>query len=412
MAGYDAQQVTDLLKQLGNNASFLADAYVYGSISSEDITQLKMLHKKGLLRPTDDIGEYRVTAEIKRMLNRLMRKQSSYRQLNDMGKVIDTIDDSVADYQLSVKSNQHDDAEYYLDQIDDLLYEATDSLNVSLDSMHFAISCQFGFVATLSAKVRENEKALNYAQKLLTELQQIDPEGCYEWTNWACPSDFSRKISGFIYWFNQALPRLRFIIDNMRVSLFRLRRDEKQASLLRNMAQYLHLHPEFEISESLFLHDKLPKTLSFSPALQLKSYVDTKNTANESALIEIIQSLRKQKKPSSIATRESSAVEIMATEIIVVKHDFFEEQTQRLFEQVIIDGKGISAIEFWEGALQNWHENNLEIGPTEWVELVFSNYCKLTLDQQSALDIQPKGIKVSGTSHNYSYHDIAIKLHA
>lgn len=410
MAGYDAQQVTDLLKQLGNNASFLADAYVYGSISSDDITQLKMLHKKGLLRPTDDVGEYRVTAEIKRMLNRLMRKQSSYRQLNDMGKVIDTIDDSVADYQLSVKSNQHDDAEYYLDQIDDLLYEATDSLNVSLDSMHFAISCQFGFVATLSAKVRENEKALNYAQKLLTELQQIDPEGCYEWTNWACPSDFSRKISGFIYWFNQALPRLRFIIDNMRLSLFRLRRDEKQANLLRSMAQYLHLHPEFEISESLFSDDKLPKALKFSPALELKSYVDTKNTANESSLIGIVQSLRKQKKPSVIAAREVSTVEIIPTEVIVVKHDFFEEQTQRLFEKVIIDGKGISAIEFWEESLSIWHDTEFTIDPTQWVELVFSNYCKLTIDQQSALDIKPKGGKISGTTDNYIYHDIVINV--
>lgn len=410
MAGYDAKQVTDLLKQLGNHATFLADAYVYGSISSEDITQLKMLHKKGLLRPTDDIGEYRVTAEIKRMLNRLMRKQSSYRQLNDMGKVIDTIDDSVADYQLSIKTNQHDDAEYYLDQIDDLLYEATDSLNVSLDSMHFAISCQFGFVATLSAKVRENEKALNYAQKLLTELQQIDPEGCYEWTNWACPSDFSRKITGFIYWFNQALPRLRFIIDNMRLSLFRLRRDEKQANLLRNMARYLHLHPEFELSETLFSHDALPNTLRFAPALQLKSYVDTKNTANEDALIEIVQSLRKQKKPSVIAEREVNEVEIIVTEIIAVKHDFFEEQTQRLFEQVIIEGKEISAISFWKESLAIWHDTEFTIDPTQWVELVFSNYCKLTIDQQSALDIKPKGGKISGTTDNYIYHDIVIKV--
>ena len=410
MAGYDTQQVIDLLKQLGGNAALLADAYIYGSVSDDDITQLKMLHKKGLLRPTDEVGEYRVTAELKRMLNRLMRKQTSYRQLTDMGKVIDSVDDCVADYQLSIKTNQNDDAEYYLDQIDDLLYEATDSLNVSLDSMHFAISCQFGFVATLSAKVRENEKALNHAQKLLSELQQIDPEGCYEWTNWPCPSDFSRKISGFIYWFNQALPRLRFIIDNMRLSLFRLRRDEKQANLLRNMARYLHLHPEFELSDSIFNQENLPSTLKFSPPLKLKTYVDTQDTANESALVEIVQSLRKAKKTNEVPTRESSEIEIIETEMMVIKHDFFEEQTQLLFEQVIIDGKPIAAIYFWQCALEKWQDQGFKIEPTEWVELVFSNYCKLTLDQQASLDIKPKGVLLKGTNANYSYNDIVIKI--
>ena len=286
MAGYDAGDVAELLKQIGSNAALLSDAYVYGSLGGDqlDAGKLNLLQKKGLLRPDDEPGDYRVTAELKRMLNRLMRKQSSYRQLTDMGKVIDALDDTVNDFRISLQSNQQDDAEYYLDQLDDLLYEAKENLNVSLDNMHYAISSQFGFVSTLSAKVRENEKALDYAQKLLTELQQIDPEACYEWTNWACPLDFARKVSGFIYWFNQTLARLRFIIDNMRLSLFKLRRDEKQASLLRNMARYLRKHPEFEISETLFEDPKLCKPLKFAAPLRFKTYVDVKNSVIEEPL--------------------------------------------------------------------------------------------------------------------------------
>jgi hypothetical protein len=410
MAGYDAQHVIDLLKKLSKNAPLLADAYIYGSVSSDDITQLKMLHKIGLLRPGDDADKYRIGSELKQMLNRLMCKQSHYRQLTDMGRVIDRVDDNVADYQLSIKSNQRDDADYYLQQIDDLLYDATESLNASLESMHFAIAGQFGFVMTLGAKVRENEKALDYSQKLLTELQQIDPEGCYEWINWACPSDFSRKISGFINWFHQALPRLRLIIDNMRVSLFRLRRNEKQANLLRNMARYLHLHPEFELSATLFNHQKLPATLKFSPPLALKTYVDTKNIANGEALIQIVQSLRQQKSPSVTMPREVSEVDIIETELIVIKNDYFEDQTQRLFERVIADGQAISAIDFWQTSLENWSDHEFQIDPTQWVELVFSSYCKLTLDQQLALDIQPHGVLLKGTTANYSYDDIVIKV--
>ena len=168
MAGYDAGQVAELLRHIGCHDKMIAEAYVYGSISMDmqDIRQINILHKKGLLRPDDEPGEYRLTAELKRMLNRLMRKQSSYRQLTDMGKVIDVLDDTVQDYRLSVQSKLYDDAQYYLDQLDDLFYDAKDNLNVSLDNMHYAISSQFGFVSSLSAKVRENEKALNYATKV------------------------------------------------------------------------------------------------------------------------------------------------------------------------------------------------------------------------------------------------------
>lgn len=188
MAGFDAGQVAALLRKIGANDELLANAYVFGSVVSDeqDAKTISTLHKAGLLRPDDEPGEFRVTTDFKRMLNRLMRKQSSYRQLTDMGKVIEALDETVKDYQLSVQLQEHDDAEFYLDQLDDLLYETKDGLNTNLDNMHYGIVSQFGFVSTLANKIRQNERYLNHAQSLLTELQQIDPEACYEWINWPC----------------------------------------------------------------------------------------------------------------------------------------------------------------------------------------------------------------------------------
>jgi len=412
MAGYDTKDVAELLRHLGNHDQLLAEAYVFGSIQGDgdEARKIAALHKKSLLRPDDEPGDYRVSAELKRMLNRLMRKQSSYRQLTDMGKVIDVLADTVNDYRLSVISDQQDDAEYYLDQLDDLLYEAKDNLNVSLDNMHYAISSQFGFVTTISAKVRENERALTYAQKLLTELQQIDPETCYEWMDWACPVELARKISGFIYWFNQTLPRLRFIIDSMRLSLFKLRRDEKQASLLRNMARYLQKHPEFEINENIFEDKNLPETLCFAPAMPIKSYINVKETAHELALVNIVQSLRKLSSVTKPSARETSSVEVIENVAMSFNYDYFEEQTERLFESAITTGEAVSAVAYWQNALADWHQLQQHIEPVAWVELVFSSYCKLTNAQQALIDIKPKGKQLEGISHNWSYSDIVVKV--
>ena len=412
MASYDAGQVAELLRKIGGHDQLLANAYVYGSLASDEVEQrsINLLHNAGLLRPDDEPGEFRITTDFKRMLNRLMRKQSSYRQLTDMGKVIDALEETVKDYQLSVQAKQSDDAEFYLDQLDDLLYETKDGLNTNLENMHFAIVSQFGFVSTLTNKIRQNERYLSHAQDLLTELQQIDPESCYEWINWPCPNDFARKITGFIYWFNQTLPRLRFIIDNMRLSLFRLRRDEKQASQLRNMARFLRQHPEFEISDNLFSEPALPETLKMAASLPLCSYVDTKNSAIETPLIALVQSLRKQATPSVIKERETQEVVISSIEKLAYKIDFFEQQTEYLFEQVISSEQCVSAITYWQQSQQDWIEQDQNIHPKEWIELVFSCYCKLTNEQQDAFEIKMKGTKDIGTSHNYTYNDVLISL--
>ncbi|MGB5444395.1 MAG: hypothetical protein WBM99_02720 [Psychromonas sp.] len=412
MAGYDAGQVAELLRKIGAHDELLANAYVYGSVAADEPEQrtISLLHKAGLLRPDDEPGEFRITTDFKRMLNRLMRKQSSYRQLTDMGKVIEALEETVYDYQQAIQAKQGDDAEFYLDQLDDLLYETKDGLNTNLDNMHYAIVSQFGFVSTLANKIRQNERYLNHAQNLITELQQIDPESCYEWINWACPNDFARKITGFIYWFNQTLPRLRFIIDNMRLSLFRLRRDEKQASQLRNMARFLRQHPEFELSDNLFEEPTLPECLKIAPVMQLCSYVDTRNTAIETPLIALVQSLRKQNNPPEIKPRESAEVTISSIEKLVYESDFFEEQTELLFEQVIRSEEPVSAIMFWQQAQQKWREADQQINPLTWIELVFSYYCKLTNEQQDALDIKMKESLDQGTTHNYTYSDLEICL--
>ncbi|NRB23910.1 hypothetical protein [Shewanella sp.] len=413
MAGFDAGQVSALLRKIGANDDLLANAYVYGSIAadSQDSKTISTLHKAGLLRPDDEAGEFRVTTDFKRMLNRLMRKQSSYRQLTDMGKVIEALDETVKDYQLSVQAEQSEDADLFLEQLDDLLYETKDGLNNNLDNMHYGIVSQFGFVSSLANKIRQNERYLNHAQNLLTELQQIDPEACYEWINWACPNEFARKITGFVYWFNQVLPRLRFIIDNMRLSLFRLRRDEKKANQLRSMARFLRQHPEFELSDNLYEHPSLPEGLKLAPSMPLRSYVDTRNTELETPLVQLVQALRKQSIAQDVKERETAEIEVNPIERISYQSDFFDLQTESLFEQAITSDSPISALAFWRQSQDDWLANEHCINPKAWIELVFSCYCKLTNEQQAAFSINMKGLQVQGTSDNFSYHDVVIGLH-
>ena len=127
-------------------------------------------------------------------------------------------------------------------------------------------------------------------------------------------------------------------------------------------------------------------------------------------MIRLVQALRKQSKPNLLKERESSAVDISPVENIVAEHDYFEEQVERLFEQAVTTGQAVSAIDYWQQELDNWIQAGQEIEPKPWIELVFSCYCRLTNEQQDALDIKMQSEPVTEISDNYSYSDVQIVL--
>jgi hypothetical protein len=144
--------------------------------------------------------------------------------------------------------------------------------------------------------------------------------------------------------------------------------------------------------------------------MHIKSYIDVGETTHEVALIEIVQSLRKLNNEPKPAERETSSVEVLDNIPMTFNYDYFEEQTERLFELAITSNNAISAVKFWQNALCEWHNNEQHIDPVAWVELVFSSYCKLTNAQQALIGITPKGQQIVGISHNWSYSDIVVKV--
>ncbi|USD36323.1 MULTISPECIES: hypothetical protein [Ferrimonas] len=413
MSLYDSNQVAALLRQMGQADELLSQAYVFGAVSADEDNegQLRNLQKAKLLRPDDEPGNYRLTADLKRLLNKLMRQQSGYRQLTDMGKVIDAMDDVIIDYRDSLIGGQMDDADHYLDQLDDLLFDARDSLNTSLDNMHYAISSQFGFVATLTAKVRENQKALDYAQKLLNELQQIDPETCYQWIFDGAPTEFARKITGFVHWFRMVLGRLAHIIEKMRQSLFRLRRQVKQANQLRGMARFLRKHPEYELREDLAFATDLPRELKLAPAMEMGGLVDVRSSAVEQELIEIVQHLRRQQPTTPVvADRDGVSVESDDLETLAYLSDWVLDEVEHFFELAVIKDGALSALEHWQGQQPAWLSNEWQLDPQLWIELVFGYYCNLSPQQQQLFAMEMEEQLVAGTNNNFTYSDVRIRV--
>ncbi len=404
---FDHAQVASLIRKIGSADQLLAEAYINGILFVDDKNQylIDSLKKSGLLRIAEHSDEFRLTTDIKRLIDRLLLRNPSYRQNTNIAKMIGNVAEDIDAYRAAVEQNEQDEASYHLEQIDDCLYESLEMLENSLSVMFTAITSQFGFVNSLSSKIRENERALTYARQLVKELSIINTHDCYDWIScWPAPTELSNKVIRFIDQFKSIVIRLVSIVDRMKTLLFTLRLQEQTANRTRAMAQFLKKHPEWQprewcdedIDSPLFKRDK---------GLIFNTGINTKKAGHQDDLIQIIQELKRQPNPIKPldTKREAIPVDLSETETIEYSTDEYESQAEDLFSLALKkQGHKVSALQYWQDA-------QLQISPELWLDIVFAQYCSLQQRYKQTLEIEMEGQELPGFNGNQLITEIWLR---
>jgi len=403
---FDQQQIAGLIRKLGSADQLLAEAYINGTIFIDDENRslIEGLKKTGLLRIADQSDEFRLTTDIKRLIDRLLLRNLRYRQNTDMAKMVKSVEEDIDAYRNALERNEQDEANYHLEQIDDTLYESLELLENSLSVMFSAITSQFGFVNSLASKIRENERALGYAQQLVQELKHINLNDCYEWLNWAAPAELSRKIIRFVDQYKNIVERLASIVDRMKTLLFTLRLQEQTANRTRAMAQYLKQHPEWTpldwSNESI-----VPNLLKRGSGLTLQSGINTHNSSLQADFVSLIQELKRQSKPILPIDRNADPVPVNTAEAAVMEHqqDPYEAHVESMFADVLgKQGHKISALTYWQTA-------GLDVKPELWLDIVFAQYCCLPQRLRRAIALEMAGNCLPGFNGNQQITEIWLR---
>jgi len=403
---FDQQQIAGLIRKLGSADQLLAEAYINGTIfiDNENRSLIEGLKKTGLLRIADQSDEFRLTTDIKRLIDRLLLRNLRYRQNTDMAKMVKSVEEDIDAYRNALERNEQDEANYHLEQIDDTLYESLELLENSLSVMFSAITSQFGFVNSLASKIRENERALGYAQQLVQELKHINLNDCYEWLNWAAPAELSRKIIRFVDQYKNIVERLASIVDRMKALLFTLRLQEQTANRTRAMAQYLKQHPEWTpldwSNESI-----VPNLLKRGSGLTLQTGINTHNSSLQADFVSLIQELKRQAKPILPIDRSAAVFPIDGAAAAAIEHqqDPYEAHVESMFADVLgKQGHKISALTYWQTA-------GLDVKPELWLDIVFAQYCCLPQRLRRAIALEMAGNCLPGFNGNQQITEIWLR---
>jgi len=386
---FDQAQVAGLIRKIGSADQLLAEAYINGVIFVDEKNQpaIDSLKKSGLLRIAERSDEFRLSTDIKRLIGRLLLRNTRYRQSTNIAKMIRNVAEDIDAYRAAFEQNEQEEANYHLEQIDDTLHESLEILESSLSVMFTAITSQFGFVNSLASKIRENERALAYARQLVTELSIINTHDCYEWIScWPAPAELSRKIIHFIDQYKSIVGRLVSIVARMKTLLFTLRLQEQTANRTRAMAQFLKKHPEWQAREWCE-GNTVPALLKRGQGIIFNTGINTEKASQQDELIQIIQELRRQSNPIKPLDSQRDAISVDSTETEPIEYsaDDYEAQIEDLFSLALEkQGHKVSALQYWQTA-------QLQIRPELWLDMVFAQYCCLQQRFKQTLDIDMDG---------------------
>jgi hypothetical protein len=405
---FDHEQIAGLIRKLASADQLLAQTYINGSVFADDDNRsaIDSLKKSGLLRTADTSDEYRLTGDLKRLIDRLLLRNQRYQQNINMAKMILSVEEDIDDYRGALERNNQDEAQYHLEQIDDTLYEAIEALENSLSVMFAAITSQFGFVSSLSGKIRQNQRALAYAQQLVQELNHVRIDDCYDWlSSWsAMPPELSRKIIRFIDQYKSIVERLTGIVGRMKELLFKLRLQEQTANRCRAMAQFLRQHPEWEPLD-WSVENNIPRLLQRGPGLTLQPGINTANPILQADLASIVHELRRQAKPIAPLARGSvsSPLDTGTPERVPYAQDLYENYIENLFALALDQqGRKVSALHYWR-------DQGLKVEAGLWLDMIFAQYCCLPRHIRQMINLEMQGENLAGFDGNQIIEEIQLQ---
>jgi hypothetical protein len=404
---FDHEQIAGLIHKLAGADQLLAQTYINGTVFADDDNRnaIDSLKKSGILRSADTSDEYRLTGDLKRLIDRLLLRNQRYRQNINMAKMIVSVEQDIEDYRRALEQNSQDEALYHLEQIDDTLYEAIEALENSLGVMFAAITSQFGFVSSLNSKIRQNQRALAYAQQLVQELNQVRITDCYDWLSWSdIPPELSRKIIRFIDQYKSIVERLTGIVGRMKELLFKLRLQEQTANRCRAMAQFLRQHPEWEPLD-WSAEAAVPDLLRRGTGLKLQPGINTANPVLQADLAAIVQELRRQSKPVAPLARDSAAapLDTQMPGQVEYDQDLYESHIENLFARALEQhGRKVSALCYWG-------EQGLAIKAELWLDMVFAQYCCLPQRMRRSIALDMQGEILEGFDGNQVIEEILLQ---
>ncbi len=412
MAAVDSAMASNLLSigaerlaLLGKHHKALMQGYLDGFVDETAFSEgaLKKLIAARILWRPDEQHPLALRPLVSELIASMVADENR-RQINaDVAEKLEQIRNRVQAYRDAQYKGDYSVAELQLQRLTEQVHDLSGQFEEAIDSLWHRLNSDFGFVASLDDKIRENERAQKQLRRLLDGLELLDFNELIELAE---GNNHLRKllVSQLQSQLSSHHSSLLEVQKRLVELLAKFRQQQARSRLITNMAAFLRQHPKYQPADYPN-RSELPPLFNQAGAIVPKAAIALDNASERQILAELVRSLPRQQGVILTGTPSASFSQQWQDDVIAARQQALKTDVENFYLRVIDHGGKLSALEY---LLQHQLEWDSEI----WLYQIIAEYQALPVDEKQMFAIKRDEAPASSTNQLLIIRDISLSLNA
>lgn len=397
-----AQTGTKLLRALSRHSSIIMQAYLDGTVDESEHTPqvLENLQHLGVLWRPDAESDLRLRRAVRALLEDGLSDERNRQIDANIGAALAKLHTLVAHYKEATHKHRFAEADCHLSDLTELTYGMIDSLKQGVRTLWSRIHKEFGYVASLDAKIRENKLAQSQVTDMLKQLEM------FEFDKLAIDAGSNRDLRRLLVVtlqsnFSLVTQELSLVQARLIELLGRFREFQGRTQLLKGFQLHIEQNPNYQPLH-YDRHSKVPSLFNQAKNIIQPAMADINSPSLESDLSLLVGQLKAVQHLKQFTRPElPQAVKVEQAEIVTLAENKIKQAVEDYFCQIIDSGKRLSALDYYQ-------DQQLQYDTEVWLYQVIGGFESLPDTDKSYFEIE-KNLKDHPTySGNKVIEDVAL----
>ncbi|NRQ41679.1 hypothetical protein HRH59_03725 [Rheinheimera sp. YQF-2] len=393
------------LALLGKHHKALMQGYLDGFVDETVFSEaaLKKLIAARILWRPDEQQPLALRPLVSELIASMVADENR-RQINaDVAEKLEQIRNRVQAYRDAQFKGDYSVAELQLQRLTEHVHDLSGQFEEAIDSLWHRLNSDFGFVASLDDKIRENERAQKQLRRLLDGLALLDFNELIELAE---GNNHLRKllVSQLQSQLSSHHSSLLEVQKRLVELLAKFRQQQARSLLIANMAAFLRQHPKYQPADYAN-RSELPALFNQAAAIVPKAAIALDNASERQVLAGLVRALPRQQSLTLPDTPGASFAVQWQDETIAARQQALKTDVENFYLRVIDHGGKLSALEYLAQQQLQWDS---EI----WLYQIIAEYQALPVDEKRMFAIVRDEAPASSMNQLLLIRDISLQLQA
>jgi hypothetical protein len=371
-----------LLRALSKHADLVMDTYLAGSVdeSRADAADLEKLTRLGVLwRPEADAG-LRLRRVVRSLLEEGLRDIRNRQIDANLGSALTTIKTITSHFKEARFRHAAVEADSHLGDLQEHVYALTESLKHNVRVLWERINNGFGYVASIEAKIRENELAQSQVSDMLMQLEMIRFDELAELAGQ--DRDLRRLLIVTLQSVFAEVNRELGLVQGKLIELIgRFREFQGRTRLLKGFLLHMERKPDYQPANYAG-QSQVPTLFNQAAAILQPASADVNNSLQEQDLLQLAGAIRawQHSRTSLTEDRDAIPVRLFDQEHVALQEDRIRQAVEGYFCTVIDDGQALSALEYHA-------RRQFDFDKELWIYQVIGGYEALSAEEKAFFEM-------------------------